>query len=168
MIGSNAGKAQKVLWASFGSYPEQFFFTYQMTDGSVFHRRGKALSDELVYFIKSYRSKVPADLYARLRVQFGVAKSYIAWIGPVWISRDIPAILRSKLVDLSSMFDAEGGYTRGYLKNDCLIHVTWHDNGTYYIKFGEEHFWNFETPVPKHYWNVLLPNGAPDLAALKV
>jgi hypothetical protein len=79
------GEIKKVLHASFGSDADSFFFTYEMKNGSVAHRAGKAIPAALDSFVK-HISAISEEHISALRVLLGAYGSYIAWAGAVWIS----------------------------------------------------------------------------------
>lgn len=80
-----SGDIKKVLHASFGGEVDSFFFTYQLTDGSIAHRVGKGVSSVLRAFIDDIASTSEKDSSV-LRVQLGNQGSYIAWAGAQWMS----------------------------------------------------------------------------------
>lgn len=86
------GEVKKVLYASFGSDADSFFFSYELENGSVGHRMGSAVSTSLESFVR-HVSAISEEHTSALRVQLGADGSYIAWTGAVWISHGMSALL---------------------------------------------------------------------------
>ncbi|KAJ4299418.1 hypothetical protein N0V90_004663 [Kalmusia sp. IMI 367209] len=137
-------RINKVLWASFGSDANSFFFTYEMKDGSVAHRAGKAIPITLRSFVE-HASTTSIELASSLRVQLGVDGSYVAWAGSIWTCCKVPSALRNALHRLSSTHNVDGSGSQGELKSGTLENVAWHGNGSCYVKSGCKHFFEFET-----------------------
>ncbi|KAJ4350046.1 uncharacterized protein N0V89_008667 [Didymosphaeria variabile] len=135
------GQIKKVLYASFGSDVNSFFFTYQMKDGGVAHRAGRNLPKALRSFVDrvSASSKESAS---SLRVQLGANRSYVAWSGLLWVSKRIPKGLRTALFNISSTDFVEANGAPGVLQSGTLDNIAWHDSGNWYVKNRYDHLNN--------------------------
>lgn len=148
------GQVKKVTWASFGGdHPSSYFFAYEMKDGSPGHRAGKAIPSTLRPFL-DYTSQASFELASALRVQLGANRSWAAWAGSLWACRKVPSALQETLCQLSSGYHEDDNGIKGALKTGTLTNITWHANGSYYVK-SSEHSWNFESDAIKRGWNDL-------------
>lgn len=75
-----SGKIKRVLWASFGSEPNSFHFSYEMKDGNRAYRSGDGIPSCLKLFIQ-HVSRFSVQMASILRVQLGDNGSYVAWSG---------------------------------------------------------------------------------------
>jgi methylenetetrahydrofolate dehydrogenase (NADP+)/methenyltetrahydrofolate cyclohydrolase/formyltetrahydrofolate synthetase len=149
------GYIKKVLWASFGSAPESWFFSFQLKNGSIGVRLGAAAPKALRRYIENLSASNP--LLRRLQVQLGHNDSFVAWSSTAWICSDnIPEGLHDHLRQLSSAIrDCVGG-TLGSLKDHrSLTNVQWHHDGTFYLKTTTGQAWDFRSKAMRDAWRKL-------------
>ncbi|KAF1972692.1 hypothetical protein BU23DRAFT_643386 [Bimuria novae-zelandiae CBS 107.79] len=129
------GKIKKVLHASFGSEANSFFFTYEMKDGSIAHRAGKAIPTELKPFV-DYVSKHSEELASSLRVQLGANESFVAWACSRWVEMRAPEGLSRALCKLSTTVTENSNGKQGSIPSGVLKNVAWNNHGSFYIRGG--------------------------------
>jgi methylenetetrahydrofolate dehydrogenase (NADP+)/methenyltetrahydrofolate cyclohydrolase/formyltetrahydrofolate synthetase len=151
------GFIKKVLWASFGSAPESWFFSFQLKNGSIAVRLGAAAPEALRGYIETLSASNP--LLRRLQVQLGHKDSFVAWSSTAWAcSNNIPEGLRRCLCQLSSHTRDNVGVTLGSLKDHrSLTNVQWHHDGAFYLKTSKGQAWDFKSQAMRDAWRKLWP-----------
>ncbi|KAI4956932.1 hypothetical protein J4E86_005404 [Alternaria arbusti] len=153
-VGAGRGLVKKITWASHGSRPESWFFVWEPEDGTTHFMVGPDVPSALKSFIQTIQDS--EYLRSGLRVQLGAADSFVAWSGTVWACANIPIQLQAKLQEGSSATREGNGIINGELRvARTLDNVQWNANGSYYIKSGDRHLWNFEAKLMSIEWNKL-------------
>jgi methylenetetrahydrofolate dehydrogenase (NADP+)/methenyltetrahydrofolate cyclohydrolase/formyltetrahydrofolate synthetase len=151
------GLIKKVLWASFGSAPESWFFSFQLKNGSIAVRLGAAAPQALRRYIETLSTSNP--LLRRLQVQLGHNDSFVAWSSTAWAcSNNIPEGLHRRLRQLSSHTRDIVGVTLGSLMDHrSLTNVQWHHDGAFYLKTTKGQAWDFKSQAMRDAWCKLWP-----------
>jgi methylenetetrahydrofolate dehydrogenase (NADP+)/methenyltetrahydrofolate cyclohydrolase/formyltetrahydrofolate synthetase len=148
----------KIIWASYGSHIDSWYFAYKLANGTSTFRFGSAIPAVLRQFIDKV-SLMP-DLCSALRVQLGDNNSFVAWAKTTWACHGIPEALEAELCRMSLAHTRSNTVTRGSFEG-TLSQVMWHSDGSYYVKGQVEDFWNFESSTTLQAWNQLW-RGRPD------
>ncbi|CAN9150388.1 unnamed protein product [Alternaria alternata] len=121
--------------------------------------------------LRSYIQAVEASetLRSGIRVQLGAADSFVVWSGTAWACADVPAQLEAKLREGSSGFREGNHITNGSLRDSrTLDNIQWHANGSYYIKSGDHHLWNFQANLVRVEWNKLWKGARQDERMVRI
>jgi methylenetetrahydrofolate dehydrogenase (NADP+)/methenyltetrahydrofolate cyclohydrolase/formyltetrahydrofolate synthetase len=95
-------------------------------------------------------------LRSGIRVQLGADNSFVVWSGTAWACAEVPHQLKAKLCEGSSAYREGHNITNGSLRDSrTLDNVQWHTNGSYYIKSGGRHLWDFKTKLVSFEWGKL-------------
>lgn len=149
----SAGQVKKIVWASFGSALDSWFFAYETADGIGTYQLGSGVPSSLRDYVEHLSL---STLYlASLRVQLGDRNSYVVWSRTAWACSGVPKSLRSKLVQLSSNAREHGGVVKSSLSSGRLENVQWHRNGSFYMKSGGRHSGHNEGKLMKAAWDAL-------------
>ncbi|KAF1848906.1 uncharacterized protein K460DRAFT_304513 [Cucurbitaria berberidis CBS 394.84] len=162
----SAGHIKKIVWASYGSDAESWFFAFETTDGANAFQIGHNTPIALRQFILLLSES--EHLLASLRVQLGDKESFVVWTHTVWACSDIPHALQDKLCQLSSAFRESHGVTKGSLKSGTLDNVQWHRNGTFYAKTPSRHTGFYTTKFMLAAWNELWKERGPEQLSSKI
>ncbi|KAF2707959.1 hypothetical protein K504DRAFT_383596 [Pleomassaria siparia CBS 279.74] len=152
-------KVKKIVCASYGGSSDSWFFRYETHGGQSYSRFGRKIPAACRQFIEaSFTSDTP-DIYASLHVQLGSQDSFIAWTNVLWICHGVPSQLKVILSQESFQHTPMSeGLMRGVFKHrNPIDHVSWHKNGSFYIK-GNQHSWNFRSTITKKAWDDLWRN----------
>ncbi|KAF1833646.1 hypothetical protein BDW02DRAFT_598908 [Decorospora gaudefroyi] len=149
----STGNIKKIIWVSYGNTPGSWFFACQLRDGACDFQIGPDIPPALRSFIQLLTGS--DVLTAALRVQLGDNGSFVAWSKTVWECANVPHLLRAKLCEGSSGSREADGVTQGSLRSGSLDNVQWHADGSFYIKSGERHFWNFTSKLVRSAWSDL-------------
>ena len=144
---------KKITWASYGSHPDSWFFSYEMVDGMSDFQVGAAIPPALQQFVD--RIRLVDDLRSNLRVQLGDSGSFVAWAKTSWACYGVPAAVEAELCQLSGAHMKSSTATKGSLKT-TLTQVTWHGDGSYFIEDADECLWSFKSSVTKKAWDKVL------------
>ncbi|KAL6705085.1 hypothetical protein ACN47E_007344 [Coniothyrium glycines] len=144
------GCVERVIWASFGSEPDSWFFSYETTGDSVpTHRIGTGIPSSL----QSHIARNNWTTEASLRIQFGASGSYIVWSGTEWASHQIPHRLCERLVQgCNSMVHSTSDIRFGTLHHGTIDNIQWHHDGSWYIKSCGRHMGDFQAMVMQQAW----------------
>ncbi|KAJ4372999.1 hypothetical protein N0V83_003290 [Neocucurbitaria cava] len=145
--------ASRVVWASFGSNRDSWFFTCEAKNGNRAFYCGDGIPAALLQFLRQLN--VSQAVNSSLRVQLGGSESFVVWVGTTWACHNVPGLLRVKLCEMSSASHEWNGVTRGSLMSGTLNNVQWHHSGVYYIKSGNRHIWDFQTDIFRAGWYLL-------------
>jgi hypothetical protein len=140
---------RKVVWASYGSHSDSWFFAYELQDGSSTFQVGAGLPPSWQKFLD--RITPVDDLRSSLRVQLGANDSFVAWTKTSWACDGVPAAVEVELYRLSSAHLRSDSSTRGSMKG-ALSQIVWHADGTYFIHAQQGYFWNFDSSVTLNAW----------------
>jgi hypothetical protein len=89
------GRIKKIIWASFGSELESWFFAYKLQDNTSTFEIGAGIPLSLRTWIQQL---VGSDLLlTSLRVQLGDNESFVAWSRTAWACANVPHGLQAKL-----------------------------------------------------------------------
>jgi methylenetetrahydrofolate dehydrogenase (NADP+)/methenyltetrahydrofolate cyclohydrolase/formyltetrahydrofolate synthetase len=150
----SAGHVKKIAWASYGSKSGSWFFAWELKDGALAFMVGPDIPLALRSFIQAIEGS--ASLRSGLRVQLGAAESFVAWSGTTWACANVPTQLEARLREGSSGSREGEGIINGSLRGSrTLDNVQWPANGSYYIKSGDRHLWNFQAKLVSSEWNNL-------------
>ncbi|KAF2871644.1 hypothetical protein BDV95DRAFT_607066 [Massariosphaeria phaeospora] len=142
------GEVKRIVWASFGSDGNSFFFAYEAKRGGYAYRVGTSIAYEIFEMVHDNSSSL-------IRVQLGNDGAYIIWFGRFWISKRLPAALLRHLVQISQTSVASRTMGRSYgMMSEGLANVTWHADDSYYVKHCT-HAWNFESEIMLESWKKL-------------
>ncbi|KAG9185831.1 hypothetical protein G6011_07162 [Alternaria panax] len=148
------GYINKITWASYGSKPGSWFFACERKDGTSAFMIGPDIPSALQSYIQAVEAS--ETLRCGIRVQLGAANSFVVWSGTAWACADVPPQLEAKLCEGSSASREGNKITNGSLRDSrTLDNVQWHANGSYYIKSGDRHLWNFQAKLVRLEWNRL-------------
>jgi hypothetical protein len=154
VVGAGSGRAKKITWASYGSKAGSWFYVWELEDGTPQFMIGPDIPSALKSFVQVVQGS--ESLRSGLRVQLGAADSFVAWSGNVWACAKVPIQLETKLREGSSASREGKEITNGSLRDvRTLDNVQWHANGSYYIKSGHRHLWNFQSKLMSLAWNKL-------------
>ncbi|KAF2832349.1 FTHFS-domain-containing protein [Ophiobolus disseminans] len=146
---------KRVLWASFGDYPESWFFSYQFKSDHVAIRLGPQAPRTLFEYIEQI-SGSSKELLGLLRVQLGKKGSFVAWSKTSWACHNVPEMLRARLCKWSSGTRTQHGMTMGQLSEGALTDVAWHEDGSYFVRTQNNHVsWKFRLDVTHAAWTKL-------------
>jgi methylenetetrahydrofolate dehydrogenase (NADP+)/methenyltetrahydrofolate cyclohydrolase/formyltetrahydrofolate synthetase len=129
------------------------------------------IGPEIPPALRSYIQAVEASetLRSGIRVQLGAADSFVVWSGTAWACADVPAQLEAKLREGSSGFRKSNHITNGSLRDSrTLDNIQWHANGSYYIKSGDRHLWNFQANLVCVEWNKLWKGARQDERMVRI
>ncbi|KAH6621807.1 hypothetical protein C7974DRAFT_425580 [Boeremia exigua] len=143
---------RKVRWASYGSDSESWFFVFEMIDGTFTFHVGARIPAALRQFINQIRL-VP-NLCLGLRVQLGGDDSFVAWSRTSWVCYGVPAALEARLVHMSGNYMRCSGGTNGSFRG-TLSQVTWHKDGSYYLKGQKGYASHFRSSITCKAWRTL-------------
>jgi methylenetetrahydrofolate dehydrogenase (NADP+)/methenyltetrahydrofolate cyclohydrolase/formyltetrahydrofolate synthetase len=144
----STGHVKRISWASYGSKPDLWFFSYKTEHGAVpTYRIGKGAPEALLRFI----SELARLNLASIRVQFGNKSSFVAWSGTIWAASHDLAV-RAGLKEMSSSCQETSGFTMGSLKHETLDNVQWHQDGSWYIKSNDRHIGKFQGAIMRRAW----------------
>lgn len=124
-----------------------------MKNATCTFRLGQGAPSALREFIQRLGSS--DNVTSFLRVQLGDKESFVVWASKAWACSDVPHPLRVQLCRLSSTSREYNGFMRGSLKNGTLDNVQWHRDGTFYVKSGGLHFWNYQAEIIRAAWKEL-------------
>ncbi|KAL1792617.1 hypothetical protein ACET3X_009124 [Alternaria dauci] len=145
---------KKITWASYGSKTGSWFFAWERRDSTSAFMIGPEIPTALRSYIQTIEAS--ETLRSGIWVQLGAADSFVAWSGTAWACADVPAELEAKLREGSSGFRKGNNITNGSLRDSrTLDNIQWHANGSYYIKSGDRHLWNFQAKLVCLEWNKL-------------
>ncbi|KAF2787377.1 hypothetical protein K505DRAFT_288078 [Melanomma pulvis-pyrius CBS 109.77] len=163
-LASRREKVKKIVWVSYGSDWNSWFFRYETHDGRSINRYGNATPLTLRQFIDYTISCTSPHLVASLRVQLGSDGSFLAWTRGLWICHRIPEPLKAILLQESSQHaKGDDGLLKGvFTEQRHLTHASWHDNGSFYVNISG-HIWNFQSDITKLAWNDLWRERGQDL-----
>ncbi|KAH6870468.1 hypothetical protein BKA58DRAFT_177293 [Alternaria rosae] len=152
--GQGQGLAKKITWVSYGSRPGSWFYVWERKDGTTESAVGPRIPPALQSFVHTIQGS--EALKSGLRVQLGAADSWVAWSGTAWACANIPTQLEAKLREGSSGTLEGKGIINGSLRGArTLDNVQFHANGSFYIKSGDRHIWNFQAKLVSLEWNKL-------------
>lgn len=150
--GVSNGTIRKITWASYGGLPGSWFFACELTNNTHTFHIGSDIPPAVHYFIE--RIKPFPRLYSALRVQLGDNDSFIVWCKASWACYGIPKSLEAELCRMSWTHMRSATVTKGSSRTE-LKQVTWHGDGSYYVKSQEGGYWNFESAITLQAWNRL-------------
>lgn len=146
------GTTKTITWASYGSWPDSWFFAYQLEDGTRTFSVGADIPLALQLFLEKIKPVV--HLCSALRVQLGNNDSFIAWSGTSWACHGVPKALEAELSQMSWTHMRCATVTKGSLKSN-LKQIAWHGDGSYFVESQEGYYWNFESSVARQAWSRL-------------
>lgn len=140
---------RKIIWASYGSRADSWFFAYEMVDGSTAFQVGARIPLALRHFVD--RICLVDDLRSALHVQLGNSESFVAWAQTSWACHGVPDAVEAELCRLSGAHMRTSTVTRGSFKGS-LRQVTWHGDGSYFVEGQQGYFWHFGSSVTCQAW----------------
>ncbi|KAF1937632.1 hypothetical protein EJ02DRAFT_356414 [Clathrospora elynae] len=149
----SAGHVGKIVWASFGSEPDSWFFACELRDGTPTFQTGHGIPLALRQFIQQLGSS--GLLLTSLRVQLGANQSFVVWSRTLWACSGVPQMLRAKLCEGSSSSREWADVTKGSLKTGTLDNVQWSSSGSFFLKSGDKHIWDYHAKLVHTAWGKL-------------
>ncbi|KAH7082588.1 hypothetical protein BKA63DRAFT_134863 [Paraphoma chrysanthemicola] len=144
----------KVLWASFGDNADSWFIVYQFKNNAIRCRLGDGAPKALHDYIDRI-SNSSKRLLGTLRAQLGQGNSFVVWSQSIWACSNVPEPVLYRLRQLSSGTRGDQGLTMGSLKQGVLFNVLWHPDGSYYIRNGAFHVYDFKANITRGAWEQL-------------
>lgn len=155
-----AGTVKKIIWASFGSRDDSWFFAFETRDGDYGMRIGAATPSSLQQYIARMGTSKP--LLDSLRVQLGDNDSFLAWSLSSWAASGIPQPLLDRLRSMSSVTRDYGGISKGALKKGSwpLNNIQWSRIGSFYLHYNVQHSGNWKGKAINDAWDKLWQDGS--------
>lgn len=151
----STGLIHKIVWASFGSNTDSWFFAFQTKDGANSFRFGTGTPSALHQYITQL--SVSKLVLESVRVQLGDNDSFLAWSRSSWAASGIPLPLLNKLRSLSSAMREWGIVSKGSLKPGCwpLKSAQWSRRGSYYLHCNGRHMGDWKGEAIRDAWHKL-------------
>lgn len=155
LLDLSTGLIHKIIWASFGSHRDAWFFAFQMKDGAHAFRFGSGTSPALHQYIAQL--SVSKLLVESLRIQLGDNDSFLAWSCSSWAASGIPLPLLNKLCSLSNATREVGNIWKGSFKPECwpLGSAQWSRQGSFYLHCNGRHMGDWRGRVIRDAWHKL-------------
>jgi methylenetetrahydrofolate dehydrogenase (NADP+)/methenyltetrahydrofolate cyclohydrolase/formyltetrahydrofolate synthetase len=150
---------KRIVWVSFGSTAESWFFAYEFTNDAKTFRLGESVPRALRNYVDNFGD--PKFLEGTLRVQLGHDDSFVVWSRNSWACYGVPGDLLMRLCKLSAGTRQGSGIFMGSLKKGTLIHVQWSKDGSYYLHSSSAYARWFGSRVLREAW-MSLWTGAKD------
>ena len=144
------GIIRKITWASYGSLPSSWFFACELANNTSTFHVGSDIPPALHQFIVKIRPF--PHLHSALRVQLGNNGSFIVWSKTSWACYGVPKALEIELCQMSWTHMRSATVTKGSFRSE-LKQVTWHGDGSYYVRSQVGGHWNFESATTLQAWN---------------